>query len=115
MLGQPEPRLGHQTMATARLLIRPSFTWDSRIAINPGGRRGQSPSVPSTTIPTLNLIPASASSGSPQLPANRALYKFLLESVQHKAGEVSWGGPTKHKEENLSDKPFEALVVELKS
>jgi len=37
------------------------------------------------------------------------------ESVQHKAGEVSWGGPTKHKEENLSDKPFEVLVVELKS
>lgn len=37
------------------------------------------------------------------------------EAVQHKAGDVSWGGPTKHKEENLSDKPFEVLVVELKS
>jgi len=37
------------------------------------------------------------------------------ETVQHKAGDVSWGGPTKHKEENLSDKPFEVLVVELKS
>jgi quercetin dioxygenase-like cupin family protein len=36
------------------------------------------------------------------------------ETVQHKAGDVSWGGPTKHKEENLSDKPFEVLVVELK-
>ena len=37
------------------------------------------------------------------------------ETVQHKAGEVGWGQPTRHKEENLSDKPFEALVVELKS
>jgi len=27
---------------------------------------------------------------------------------------VSWGGPAKHEEENLSDKPFEAVVVELK-
>ena len=37
-----------------------------------------------------------------------------VEHVQHKAGDVSWGGPTKHKEENLSSKPFEALLVELK-
>jgi uncharacterized RmlC-like cupin family protein len=37
------------------------------------------------------------------------------EAVQHKAGDVSWGEPTKHKEENLSDKPFEVVVVELKS
>ena len=37
-----------------------------------------------------------------------------VQSVEHKAGEISWGGPAKHKEENLSDKPFEALVVELK-
>src|SRR5207244_12597930 len=37
------------------------------------------------------------------------------ETVQHKAGEASWGTPTKHKEENLSDKPFEAVVVKLKS
>jgi hypothetical protein len=36
------------------------------------------------------------------------------ETAQHKAGEVSWGGPTKHREENLRDEPFEALVVELK-
>jgi hypothetical protein len=35
--------------------------------------------------------------------------------VKHKAGEVSWGTPTKHKEENLSDKPFEVVVVELKN
>ncbi len=37
-----------------------------------------------------------------------------VEHVQHKAGDVSWGGPTKHKEENLSNKPFEALLVEFK-
>jgi quercetin dioxygenase-like cupin family protein len=34
---------------------------------------------------------------------------------QHKAGEVSWAGPVKHREENLMDKPFEAIVVELKN
>jgi quercetin dioxygenase-like cupin family protein len=38
-----------------------------------------------------------------------------VDTAQHKAGEASWGGPTKHQEENLSDKPFEAIVVELKS
>lgn len=37
------------------------------------------------------------------------------EIAQHKAGEVSWGGPTKHREENLRDGPFEALVVEFKN
>jgi quercetin dioxygenase-like cupin family protein len=37
------------------------------------------------------------------------------ETVQHKANEVSWGTPTKHKEQNLSDSPFEAVVVELKN
>ena len=38
------------------------------------------------------------------------------EAVQHKAGDVSWGGgPAKHKEENLSARPFEVVVVELKS
>ena len=38
-----------------------------------------------------------------------------VENAQHKAGEASWGGPAKHREENLSDKPFEVVVVELKS
>jgi len=37
------------------------------------------------------------------------------ETAQHKAGEVSWGGATKHSEENLRDGPFEAVVVELKN
>jgi len=37
-----------------------------------------------------------------------------VEMQHHKRGEVSWGGPTKHKEENLNDKPMEVAVVELK-
>jgi len=32
----------------------------------------------------------------------------------HKAGDIVWGEHAKHKEENLSDKPFEVLVTELK-
>lgn len=38
-----------------------------------------------------------------------------VESVQHKAGEAVWGTPLIHREENASDQPFEAIVVELKS
>jgi len=38
-----------------------------------------------------------------------------VENAQHKAGEASWGGPAKHQEQNVSDKPFEVVVVELKS
>ncbi len=38
-----------------------------------------------------------------------------VETAQHKAGEVSWGGPVTHKEENLMDRPFEALMVEFKN
>ena len=34
---------------------------------------------------------------------------------QHKPGDVSSGGPVKHREENLMDKTFEAIVVELKN
>jgi len=34
---------------------------------------------------------------------------------EHKAGDVSWGGAMKHSEANLMDKPFEAVVVELKN
>ena len=37
-----------------------------------------------------------------------------VDSAMHRAGDVSWGGPAKHEEENLSDKTFEAVVVELK-
>lgn len=32
----------------------------------------------------------------------------------HKATEVSWGGPAKHREENLNNAPFEAIMVELR-
>jgi len=37
------------------------------------------------------------------------------EESQHKAGEVSFSGPVKHKEQNLLDKPVELLVVEFKN
>jgi quercetin dioxygenase-like cupin family protein len=37
-----------------------------------------------------------------------------VETPKHKAGDVSFSPPNKHKEENLTDKPFEVLVVELK-
>lgn len=37
------------------------------------------------------------------------------ENAVHAAGTASWGGPAKHKEESLSDKPFEAIIVEFKS
>ena len=37
------------------------------------------------------------------------------EDSQHKAGQVSWGGPTKHKEQNMLDKPVEVIVVEFKN
>ena len=33
---------------------------------------------------------------------------------QHHAGDIAWGEGAKHKEENLTDKPFEAVIVELK-
>src|SRR5579863_5196926 len=35
-------------------------------------------------------------------------------TLVHKAGEAIWGTPAKHKEENLNDTPFEAVVVELR-
>jgi uncharacterized RmlC-like cupin family protein len=38
-----------------------------------------------------------------------------VESVQHKEGDTAWGTPLTHQEENLSDKPFEALAVEVKN
>jgi uncharacterized RmlC-like cupin family protein len=38
-----------------------------------------------------------------------------VETSVHKAGEFSWGGATKHKEDNLMDGPFEAIIVEFKS
>jgi hypothetical protein len=38
-----------------------------------------------------------------------------VEESKHKAGQVSLGGPTKHKEENVLDTPVEVIVVEFKS
>jgi hypothetical protein len=37
------------------------------------------------------------------------------DAAVHKAGEASWGGATQHKEDNLMDGPFEAIMVEFKS
>jgi quercetin dioxygenase-like cupin family protein len=37
------------------------------------------------------------------------------EVTRHKAGDFSWDAPAKHKVENLSDAPFEALVVEVRN
>jgi quercetin dioxygenase-like cupin family protein len=36
------------------------------------------------------------------------------EVAEHRAGDVSLGGPTTHTEENLNSTPFEVMVVELK-
>jgi uncharacterized RmlC-like cupin family protein len=38
-----------------------------------------------------------------------------VDTTAHKAGEFSWGGPTKHKEDNLMSKPFEGLMIEFKN
>jgi len=37
-----------------------------------------------------------------------------VENQQHKAGDIVWGEHARHKEENLSDKPLEVVVTELK-
>jgi uncharacterized RmlC-like cupin family protein len=37
-----------------------------------------------------------------------------VDIAEHKPGEVSWGTAVKHAEENMNDKPFEAVVVEFK-
>ena len=38
-----------------------------------------------------------------------------VQETQHKAGEVSTGGPGKHAEQNLLDTPLETIMVELKN
>jgi quercetin dioxygenase-like cupin family protein len=37
-----------------------------------------------------------------------------VEIVKHKAGDVAWGTPLEHAEQNLSDEPFEVVTVEIK-
>ncbi|MEO7144342.1 MAG: hypothetical protein ABI165_12665 [Bryobacteraceae bacterium] len=37
-----------------------------------------------------------------------------VETSTHKAWEVSWGAAAKHSEQNMSDTPFEVVVIELK-
>jgi len=38
-----------------------------------------------------------------------------VRNLDHKAGEVSYNPPAKHAEENVSDQPLEAVIIELKS
>ncbi|HUB77950.1 MAG TPA: hypothetical protein VMB03_04090 [Bryobacteraceae bacterium] len=38
-----------------------------------------------------------------------------VDESKHKPGEVSWGGPARHREENVLDTPVEVIVVEFKS
>lgn len=38
-----------------------------------------------------------------------------VEKMKHKAGDAVWGTPTTHTEENLSDHPFEVVMIEIKS
>jgi hypothetical protein len=37
------------------------------------------------------------------------------EVAQHKLGDFSWSGPSQQKIDNVSDKPLETVVVELKT
>ena len=37
-----------------------------------------------------------------------------VATVEHKAGDVAWGTPIEHSEQNLSNEPFEAVTVEIK-
>ena len=37
------------------------------------------------------------------------------EVAQHKVGDFSWSGPSKQKVDNLTDKPLETVIVELKT
>jgi quercetin dioxygenase-like cupin family protein len=37
-----------------------------------------------------------------------------VETVEHKVGDVAWGTPIEHTEQNLSNEPFEAVTVEVK-
>jgi len=37
------------------------------------------------------------------------------EVAQHKVGDFRWSGPSKQKVDNLSDKPLETVIVELKT
>jgi uncharacterized RmlC-like cupin family protein len=38
----------------------------------------------------------------------------MVATVEHKAGDVAWGTPIEHSEQNLSNRPFEAVTVEIK-
>jgi hypothetical protein len=49
----------------------------------------------------------------PQHDVNRVMI-YLEKILKTAAGDVPWGGPAKHTEENPSDQLFEVVVVEFK-
>lgn len=38
-----------------------------------------------------------------------------VDTIRHKAGDAAWATPVTHKEENLDDKLFEVIMIEVKS
>lgn len=58
----------------------------------------------------LNRVVTFITDGNMKVTTPDGESKILKTAV----GDVTWGGPAKHIEENLSDQPFEVLVVEFK-
>jgi quercetin dioxygenase-like cupin family protein len=59
---------------------------------------------------TLNRVVTFITDGNMKVTTPDGESKILKTA----AGDVTWGGPAKHIEENLSDQPFEVVVVEFK-
>ncbi len=59
---------------------------------------------------TLNRVVTFITDGNMKVTTPDGESKILKTA----AGDVTWGGPAKHVEENLSDQPFEVVVVEFK-
>jgi quercetin dioxygenase-like cupin family protein len=59
---------------------------------------------------TLNRVVTFITDGNMKVATPDGEAKILKTA----AGDVTWGGPARHVEENLSDQPFEVVVVEFK-
>ena len=59
---------------------------------------------------TLNRVVTFITDGNMKVTTPDGESKILKTA----AGDVTWGGPARHTEENLSDQPFEVVVVEFK-
>jgi hypothetical protein len=59
---------------------------------------------------TLNRIVTFITDGNMKVTTPNGGSKILKNA----AGDVTWGGQSRHVEENLSDQPFEVVVVEFK-